>query len=192
MQLQSQILSAVRVMIDAKISVGKLTYQQSIETLIDYLGMDRVCAEAETRRYVVQPGMPTLHWWGREKFRELRRWAKDKMEARFTDVFFNMSILHAGVLPPPLLKRELDIKITEELRRPPERPKDDHHHKKGDTKHHAAAASHGKGHEAHAKVKGAAKPAPKHQPAASHAKAPVHKPAKKKAARPKPAKKKKR
>jgi uncharacterized protein (DUF885 family) len=193
MQLQSQILSAVRVMIDAKISVGKLTYQQSIETLIDHLGMDRVCAEAETRRYVVQPGVPTLHWWGREKFRELRKWAKDKMETRFSELFFNLSVLHAGVLPPPLMKRELDVKITEELRRPPE----DHHHKKGDAKHAAAAAhGHGKGHEAHARAKApAAKAAPKPPPARKSKPTPPKAKAKKPAgpkSKPKPAKKKKK
>ncbi|HEV3026724.1 MAG TPA: hypothetical protein VG457_04085, partial [Planctomycetota bacterium] len=130
-----------------------------------------------TRRYVVQPGVPTLHWWGREKFRDLRRWAKDKMEARFNDLFYHMSILHAGVLPPPLLKRELDFKITEELRRPPDRPKDDHHHKKDDKKH-AAAAPHGhpKGHEAHAKAK----------PVLKKLAVPKKKPAPKAAARKKP------
>jgi hypothetical protein len=152
MQMQSMILASVRVMIDAKISMGKMTYQQSIETLIDYLGMDRVCAEAETRRFVVQPGVPTLHYWGREKMKDLRKWAKDRMEARFTDSFFHMSILHAGVLPPPLLKRELEIKIVEELRRPP----DDHPHKKDDKKHHAPAA-----HAAPGKAAKAAKPEPK-------------------------------
>jgi uncharacterized protein (DUF885 family) len=190
MQMQSMILTNVRVMIDAKISVGKMTYQQSIETLIDHLGMDRVCAEAETRRYVVQPGVPTLHWWGREKFRDLRKWAKDKMETRFTDLFYHMSILHAGVLPPPLLKRELDYKITEELRRPPEPLKGDHHHKKGEAKHAAAAHGHGKGHEGHAKSapKKAAPPA-KAKPAKAK-KAPKPKPKPK--AKPKPAKKKKR
>jgi len=180
MQMQSMILSSVRVMIDAKISAGKMTYQQSIETLIDYLGMDRVCAEAETRRYVVQPGVPTLHWWGRERYRELRKWAKDRMEARFTDSFFHMAILHAGVLPPALMKRELDYRITEELRRPPDRPKDDHH-KKDDKKHAAGAhAVHGKGHPAPAAPKPKAKAKAKGPP----------KPAPKKAARPKPTPKK--
>ncbi|HZE96225.1 MAG TPA: DUF885 domain-containing protein [Planctomycetota bacterium] len=170
MQLQSSILAAVRVMIDAKISVGKMTYQQSIETLIDYLGMDRVCAEAETRRYVVQPGVPTLHWWGREKMKDLRKWAKDRMETRFTETFFHMSILHAGVLPPPLLKREVDVRITEELRRPPDRPKDDHHHKKDDKKHAAVAAKAGPA-KAQAKSKAAPKkPAPGPKPVPRKAK----------------------
>jgi hypothetical protein len=179
MQMQSMILSSVRVMIDAKISAGKMTYQQSIETLIDYLGMDRVCAEAETRRFVVQPGVPTLHWWGREKMKDLRKWAKDRMETRFSDTFFHMTILHAGVLPPPLLKRELEFKIAEELRRPP----DEHPHKKDDKKHHAPAGIHA----APAKAAKPVKPAKASKPA--KAAAPKAKP--KPAARPKPAKKKK-
>ena len=128
--------------------------------------------EAETRRFVVQPGVPTLHYWGREKFKDLRKWAKDKMEARFTDNFFNMTILHAGVLPPPLLKRELEFKIAEELRRPP-----DEHHKKDDKKHHAAAA-HG----------GPAKGAKGAKPAKAPAK-PARKVLAKKIARPAPKKK---
>ncbi|MBV8878808.1 MAG: hypothetical protein JO332_02480 [Planctomycetaceae bacterium] len=127
--------------------------------------------------------MPTLHWWGREKFRDLRKWAKDKMEARFSDVFYHMAILHAGVLPPPLLKREVDFKITEELRRPPDHPKD--HHKKDDKKHAAAAHGHDKGaHEAHGKGKAAGKPAPKSKPAPKKAVKPK--------AKSKPAAKKKR
>jgi hypothetical protein len=189
MQMQSAILADVRVMIDAKISTGKMTYQQSIETLIDYLGMDRVCAEAETRRFVVQPGVPTLHWWGREKMRDLRKWAKDRMEARFSDLFFNMTVLHAGALPPPLLKRELEIKIVEELRRPPEE-----HHKKDDKKHHAPAA-----HATSAKSAKGAKPAPKKAaPAKPPAKPPAKakpkakaKPAPKAKKKPRPAPKKK-
>jgi hypothetical protein len=124
--------------------------------------------------------------------KEIRKWAKDRMEARFTDTFFHMSILHSGVLPPALLKRELDYRITEELRRPPDRPKDDHH-KKDDKKHAAAAvhAPHGKGHAAPAppKPKAKEKPAPKqkatkHKPAPKQAKPAVRKP------KPKAAKKK--
>jgi hypothetical protein len=114
------------------------------------------------------------------------------MESRFSDLFFHLSILHAGVLPPPLLKRELEHKIAEELRRPPDRPKEDHHHKKEDKKHAAASA---KSHEAHLKSlkpvpkpgvpkKAAAKPAPK--------KASKPRPRLKPKAKSKPAKKKKK
>jgi hypothetical protein len=161
--------------------------------LIDYLGMDRVCAEAETRRFVVQPGVPTLHWWGREKLKELRKWAKDRMETRFSDTFFHMTILHAGVLPPPLLKRELEFKIAEELRRPP----DEHPHKKDDKKHHAPAGVHAAPAKASkpSKVEKAGKPARPAKAAKSKLKPkPKKKPAKKKkaAARPMPSKKKAR
>src|SRR6185436_7726432 len=117
-------------------------------------------------------------WWGREKMKDLRKWAKDRMEARFSDTFFNLTILHAGVLPPPLLKRELEIRIVDELRRPP-----DEHHKKDDKKHHPPAAA-GKG----AKPE---KPAPKAAAKPVPAKAKPQ-PKKKAAAKKKPAPKKSR
>jgi uncharacterized protein (DUF885 family) len=134
MQLQSHLLACVRVLIDSKIASGKMGWQQSVEALIDHLGMDRVCAEAESRRFVAQPGVPLLHYWGRDRFREIRRWAKDRMESRFSDTFFHTSILRTGALPIPLLKRQLDHLITEELRRPP----DEH------GKSHATAHGHAK------------------------------------------------
>ena len=129
MQLQSQVLTAVRVTIDARLASGKMTYQQAIEALIDHMGMDRVCAEAETRRFLVQPGVPLLHYWGRGQFRELRKWARDRMETRFNDLFFHTALLQAGALPPALLKRELEIRIADELCNPPEHPKDERHKK---------------------------------------------------------------
>ena len=123
MQLQAQVLAAVRVMADVRISCGKLGWQDTVELLIDELGMDRICAEAEARRYVYTPAASSAHLWGRERLKELRRWAKDRLEARFTETFFHASILQSGPLPIPLLRRELDARIAEELRRPPDAPK---------------------------------------------------------------------
>lgn len=131
MMLQSHVLACVRVMLDVKIAAGKLGWQQTVESLIDHMGMDRVCAEAEARRYVSQPGVPLLHYWGRDRLREIRRWAKDKMESRFTETFFHTSILKTGPLPPPLLKRQLDHLITDELHRPPDEHGKGHGHGHG-------------------------------------------------------------
>ena len=50
MQLQNQLLSAVRVIHDVRLSLGKMSWEDSVESLIDYMGMDRICAEAEARR----------------------------------------------------------------------------------------------------------------------------------------------
>jgi hypothetical protein len=134
MQLQSMLLQAVRVLIDVRLSSGKMALQQSIEGLIDHLAMDRVCAEAETRRYVTAPGVPVVHHAGREAIKELKRWAKDRMGPRFSETFFHTAYLQSGPIPVALARRELDLRIEEELKKPLDRPKEDHH-RKDDRKH---------------------------------------------------------
>ena len=131
MQLQNQLLAAVRVIHDVRLALGKMSWEDSVESLIDHMGMDRICAEAESRRYVYTPGDPCAHFWGRERLKELRRWAKDRLEARFTESFFHTTLLKSGPVPLFLSRRELEHQIAEELRRPP----DEH-----DKKHHGHAA----------------------------------------------------
>jgi uncharacterized protein (DUF885 family) len=176
MQLQSMLLQAVRMLIDVRLATGKMTINQSVEALIDNLAMDRICAEAETRRYITSPGAPVVHFSGREAVKELKKWAKDKLGPRFTETFFHTSYLQSGPIPIPLAKREVELKIEEELKKPLEKPKEDHH-KKDDKKHAAHAAP---VHPPKAAPKAAAKVTPK-------APAPAKKtPAPKKASKPKP------
>ena len=128
MQLQNQLLAAVRVMLDVRLACGKIGWEDTVESLIDYMGMDRICAEAEARRFVYTPGDPCAHFWGRERLKELRRWAKDRLEARFTESYFHTTFLQSGPIPLPLSRRELDHHITEELRRPPDEDRKGHGH----------------------------------------------------------------
>jgi uncharacterized protein (DUF885 family) len=162
MFLQAQMLQAVRVVADVRLSCGKMGWQDSVEMLIDRLGMDRICAEGESRRYVYSPAASCSQLWGRERLRELRKWARDRMESRFTESFFHTSLLKCGPVPLHVLRHELEAKISEELRRPPDRPED----RKG----HGHAPAPGR---AGAKTK--SRPAPKAKP--------PRKPAKKKPAR---------
>ncbi len=125
MQLQSSILAAVRALLDVQVSTGRTGFQEAVESLIDHLGMDRVCAEAEVRRYVSFPGAQAAPYWGRDRIRELRRWTRDRMEARFSETFFHTAVLQSGPIPVALLKRELEARIAEELRKAPERPREE-------------------------------------------------------------------
>jgi uncharacterized protein (DUF885 family) len=136
-QLQAAVLAAVRVIIDVKLSTGRMLYQEAIETLIDHLGMDRICAEAEVRRYVATPGAQVAPFWGRERIKDLKKWAREKMTARFSETFFHTALLQCGPIPYPLLRRDLELRILEELRKPVEKPKEEH--RKEDRKHVAKA-----------------------------------------------------
>ena len=151
MQLQSMLLQAVRALIDVKLAAGKMTLNQSIEGLIDHLAMDRICAEAETRRYITAPGVPLVHHQGREAIKELKKWAKDRLGPRFSETFFHTAFLQSGPIPIGLAKRELELRIEEELKKPLEE-----HPKKDDKKH--PPVHHTPKHVA------PAKPAPKPQP----------------------------
>jgi hypothetical protein len=95
--------------------------------------------------------------------RELRRWAKDRLETRFTESFFHTTLLKAGGLPPAVLKRELEHHIVEELRKAAEEQAKAHGHGHG----HAHDHGHGHGHPAPAKAapaKAKAKPKAKARP----------------------------
>jgi len=134
---------AARVVMDVKIATGKMGYQQGIEYLIDTVGMDRVAAEAEMRRYVVSPTYQLSYLLGKEKIKELKKWTREQMKARFNETFFHMAILQSGPLPISILRKELQWRITEELKRPPpkETPAEKGNHAK---KAKPATASRGK------------------------------------------------
>jgi uncharacterized protein (DUF885 family) len=118
MMLQGQYFRAVRVVMDVKISIGKMGNQEGVEYLIDMMGMDRVAAEAEMRRYVVTPGYSLSYLLGKEKIKELKKWTREKMKVRFQENFFHNAVLQSSPLPIPLLKRDLEWRIEEELAKP--------------------------------------------------------------------------
>ncbi|HTF57920.1 MAG TPA: DUF885 domain-containing protein [Planctomycetota bacterium] len=117
-----QILNATnagaRMILDVKLATGRLTFNQAVEFLIDHIGTDRVVAEAEVRRTALNPTLSSCPLWGRDRIRELRKWVRDKMKGRFTEPFFNNSVLRAGGLPIGALRHELEWRVQEELQKP--------------------------------------------------------------------------
>ena len=118
MQILSAMNAGARMVLDVKLSTGKMGFTRGVEFLIDHIGTDRVVAEAEVRRTAIHPTFGACALWGRDRIRDLRRWVKDKMKVRFTDTFFNNSVLRAGGLPSGALRRELEWRVAEELKKP--------------------------------------------------------------------------
>ncbi len=123
MMTLGQMYRAVRTVMDIKLATGKMTYDEGTDYLIDHIGMDRVAAESELRRYIANPGMQVCDFVGKERIKELKKWTRELMGKRFTETFFHHQVAICGPLPPKLLKRELEWRIEEELKKPP--PKDD-------------------------------------------------------------------
>ena len=115
-----QLWHAIQVVLDIKLHTNRISIPRAVEMLIDETGMDRVSCEAEVRRYILTPGQPLSRMYGKERIRELRTWARGKMKSRFNDSFFHKEFLQAGALPIPILKKDLEWRIEEELKKPRE------------------------------------------------------------------------
>jgi uncharacterized protein (DUF885 family) len=116
--LNEQVFRASQAVLDVRLAAGKTTIQQAVEFLIDFVGMDRVAAEAEVRRILLAPGYALSPYYGRERLKELKRHIKERMKGRFSEAFFHTAIVQSGAIPLSLLRTELELKTDEELRRP--------------------------------------------------------------------------
>lgn len=114
-----QISRAVRAVIDLRIHAGRMSVQEAVNLLIDEVGMDRIVAEAEVRRILITPteSLDAVH--GIERFRELRQETKARLKAGFDERAFHDTILGAGALSMPVLRRHL----SETLKAPKVEPK---------------------------------------------------------------------
>lgn len=117
MQISDLIWRAVRIIIDVKLSTGKMSYKEAVDYLFQETGMERNAAEIEVRRYILTPTYPLSYLFGKEKIKELKRYVKDKMRSKFNERFFHNTLLSAGSLPAKLLKKEFDWKIEKELKK---------------------------------------------------------------------------
>ncbi len=119
---------------DVKLNTGKMTIQQAIEYLIDNVGCDRICSEAEARRYVTTPTYGVSYLWGKEQIKELKKHVKEKMKGRFSETFFHTAVLQSAPLPSALLKQELEWRADEEIRNPTIKPDEEPEEPKKRTK----------------------------------------------------------
>jgi len=74
------------------------------------------------RRTATQPTISSCPLWGRDRIRDLRKWTKDHLKGRYTELLFNNAVLRAGGLPIVALRKELEWRVQEELSRPAEQP----------------------------------------------------------------------
>ncbi|MDP6958031.1 MAG: DUF885 domain-containing protein, partial [Planctomycetota bacterium] len=118
MSTMSQMFRAVRALLDIKLATGQVGFDEGADFLIDHVGLDRVAAEAEMRRYMLAPGEALTGLVGKSRMKELRKWTKEKMKGRFTDRFFHDAVLKTTPLPFKILQKELTWRIEEELAKP--------------------------------------------------------------------------
>ncbi|MEE7560594.1 DUF885 domain-containing protein, partial [Xanthomonas sp. Kuri4-2] len=103
-QLDAELFRARRLVVDTGLHAMKWTRQQAI----DY-GIER----SEVDRYVVYPGQATSYMVGQRELLRLRDKARAALGARFDPRRFHDRVLLTGVVPLPLLEREVDAYVAQ-------------------------------------------------------------------------------
>jgi uncharacterized protein (DUF885 family) len=102
---------AVRVVLDVKLSTGRITVAEAVNALAEVTGMDRANAEAEVRRYTLTPGRPLSYLVGKHLLQELREEARRRLGAGFSMQHFHDALLRSGTLPIAIMREALEIEL---------------------------------------------------------------------------------
>jgi len=101
MRLNDQVWRACRVVIDAEIATGRMTFVEAVELLAREARMDRRLAELEVRWYVERPGDPMSYLLGK---REVVGLARQFARSRTTSLkTFHDALLDWGCVSPRLV-----------------------------------------------------------------------------------------
>lgn len=98
---------ALRIRLDVGLATGRLTFAEAVEELVMRVGFSREEAQAEVKRYTLEPGYNLSYMYGKLRLLDLRKRLVDDggMEERA----FHDAVLAAGALPFPLLERALGV-----------------------------------------------------------------------------------
>jgi uncharacterized protein (DUF885 family) len=111
-RLSSELLRAVRLVVDTGIHYKRWTREEAITYMIQNLYINRESSEKEIDRYIVNPGQACAYKVGMLKILELRNTAEKALGSRFDLRKFHDVVLKNGALPLEVLE-ELVIKYIE-------------------------------------------------------------------------------
>jgi uncharacterized protein (DUF885 family) len=105
-QKRDKLWRAARVIIDASLHTGKMTYDEAVAFLVDNVKMERVNAEAEVKRYSYTPTQPMSYLVGEyEIYKILEKHRAANPDATLKE--FHDELISHGSLPPALVAREI-------------------------------------------------------------------------------------
>ena len=117
--LQHRLMRAGRAFLDPELHMGKVTPDQALHVLKHDVVLSDAMANEEVERYMFRsPGQATAYFYGYTRLLEIRKDAEQKLGANFNALRFHDFILAQGLLPPTLMRKQVeDVFIPEESRR---------------------------------------------------------------------------
>ena len=107
--LKDAIWRACRVIVDIKLSTGRMSFKQAVNFLIRNAYLDREGALAEVKRYTKSPGYQLCYLIGKHMIKELRR--EFETVNNFNERKFNDLLMYEGNLPLYLFWFVMDRKF---------------------------------------------------------------------------------
>ena len=105
--LQSEMLRAIRLVVDTGLHSKKWTRQQVVDYFHDHSNTEEVEVQSETDRYIVWPGQALGYKIGQLKILELRAYAKKELGDKFDIRGFHDTVLGYGALPLHVLEAQV-------------------------------------------------------------------------------------
>jgi uncharacterized protein (DUF885 family) len=110
-RLQSEILRAVRLVVDTGIHHKRWTREQAIDYMVDKTGMAQGEVVTEIERYIVDPGQACAYMVGMRSIRAARERVQQALGERFdaeAEKAFHDVVLRGGALPLELVDQQVD------------------------------------------------------------------------------------
>jgi len=107
MQLNWRLQRAARVILDASLHAGRMTFEEAVDFLMKGVRMERTHAERSVRGYARRPAYFMAYMVGMLELVRIREAARARLGARFSLCEFHDRVLRYGNVPPALIEREL-------------------------------------------------------------------------------------
>ncbi|HUU56965.1 MAG TPA: DUF885 domain-containing protein [bacterium] len=105
-QKKDTLWRAARVVIDASLHTGKMTFEEAVAFLVDKVSLERVNAEAEVNRYIYTPTQPMSYLVGKREIMALRdEYFERRPDSSLRD--FHDRLLAVGSLPVKLVREAM-------------------------------------------------------------------------------------
>ncbi len=102
---------AARIIVDVKLSTGKMSFEEAVDFLVDKVKLERPSALAEVKRYTQNPAYQLSYLLGKHMLMELKEEIKERMGDDYSEKFFHDTILYSGSVPIEYLRERFYRKI---------------------------------------------------------------------------------
>ena len=107
LQLKDQLWRACRVVIDASLHTGRMSFSQAVNMLVDVAKLERTNAVAEVKRYTYTPTQPMTYMTGKIEILKLRDEFKKLKGGAFNLKKFHNQLLSYGTIPIQMVRERM-------------------------------------------------------------------------------------